>query len=223
MAISDQNRVFPAFLCLQGRACLLVGSGAEAVVKGRLLLEAGARLTIVSATLDPAFREEVQRGAVVWRDEPFQPDHLEGIWFAVSALSDETENARIFAEAERRRIFLNVVDRIQYCSMYWPAVISRPPVMAAFTTSGSSPALAGYLRRKMASVLPENIGLLARWLAEWRQKTNPRLPALQERIRFWRNLFDGGLAERFLSGDEKGAESMIGQAMEEEISSRTGQ
>ncbi len=208
----DEAHTFPAFLLLSDRSCLMLGGGSEAATKGAILLRAGARLTVVARELVPELEERAHRGEFTWLRESFRPEHLDGVWLVLSTLP-EAENARIYQETERRRILLNVVDQPRYCSFHWPARVERPPVIVAFSTAGSSPALAAYLRRRLEAWLHPDIGALARWLSVWRQRVAPRLSGLSARGRFWRRLLDRGLAERYLAGELTTAESMIREAI----------
>lgn len=207
------NALFPVFLDLAGRRCLLIGGERCAVEKGNALLASGAHVTVVAPRLATPLQEQMQAGRLRWLAEHFREEHMERVWFVVSTLSDEAKNRRIHAEANRRRLFLNVVDQPAFCTFHWPASLHRPPVNVAFSTGGTSPALAGYLRRKMETLLPEHITELAHWLAAWRTTIAPLLPDLTARGRLWRTLFDQGVAERFLSGDKTGADTMIHDAL----------
>lgn len=204
---------FPLFLQLTNRPCLLIGGGSSAVEKVNRLLRAGAQLTVVAPHLTRELQSQAEAGKLLWLSETFREAHLEGIWFAVSTLKNDSENRRIYAEANRRHIFLNVVDQPDFCTCHWPAALERPPVTVAFSTRGESPALASYLRRTMDKVLPDSLGELAHWLSAWRQRVQPLLPDLATRGQFWRLLLDQGVAERFLSGDRAGAEAMIQEAL----------
>lgn len=206
--------LFPAFLQLNNRPCLLVGGEKdESVEKGQILLQAGATLTVVSPRLAPKLQQLFKEGRLIWLQETIQSHHLDGVWFVLSTSDNEEENQFLYSETNRRTIFLNVVDKPDFCSCQWPAIIHQPPVMVAFSTLGTSPALAAYLRRQIQSLIPENIGIFANWLSVWRKKVSPKLPNLETKGRFWRALFDQGIAERFLSGDKSGAETMVHQAL----------
>lgn len=207
--------LFPVFLQLSNRPCLLIGGEGCAVEKGEALLAAGGCLTVVAPRLAVTLKDHAQAGRLTWFPETFQESHMEHTWFVVSTLRNVVENRRIFEAANRRCLFLNVVDQPEFCTFHWPATIHRPPVTVAFSTGGKSPALSGYLRRTMEGLLPENMGTLAHWLAAWRHSVSPLLPDLESRGRFWRTLFDRGLAECFLSGDKDGAETMIRDALEQ--------
>ncbi|MBF0629181.1 MAG: bifunctional precorrin-2 dehydrogenase/sirohydrochlorin ferrochelatase [Magnetococcales bacterium] len=200
----------PLFLRLSDRPCLLVGSEGEASRKGLALLNAGARLTIVAPRLDDPLAAAVRAGRATWDDQAFVPSHLDGMWLAVSASPDPVLNARIHAAAIERRVWLNVVDQPRFCTVIWPAVVERAPVTVAITTGGTAPALAGYLRRRIEAWLPARLGALAGKLSVWRQEVPGGLAA---RGRFWRDLLERGVAERFLDGDETGAEAMVRAAL----------
>ncbi|GAB0058924.1 Siroheme synthase [Candidatus Magnetaquicoccaceae bacterium FCR-1] len=204
--------LFPLFLRLNGRLCLLVAGGAEATRKGETLLAAGARLRILAHTLDAALDGAVRDGRAEWLRGPFDEGMLAGVWLVVSDSPDESLNARLHAATLERGIWLNVVDQPRFCTVIWPAVVERSPVTVAITTGGRAPALAGYIRRRIASVLPERLGPLAERLAEWRRAVPGGLAA---RGAFWKRLLDAGLAERFLNGDEAGAERMVREALRE--------
>lgn len=205
--------LWPIFIRLQGRAVLLLGGDGEAGRKGMALLSAGARLTIVAPALEGELLGEVLAGRAIWKRETFQPAHLEGMWLVVSVLVDATLNARLYAAAQESGVWLNVVDQPQFCTFIWPAVVERPPVLLAISTGGTSPALAGYLRRRLEVWLPVGIGPLAKRLSVWRESLAGDLPM---RARFWRELLEQGVAERFLDGDEAGATDMVQAALEKQ-------
>ncbi|MBF0418366.1 MAG: bifunctional precorrin-2 dehydrogenase/sirohydrochlorin ferrochelatase [Magnetococcales bacterium] len=204
------ERLLPLFLSLRDRLCLLIGGGDETTRKGEALLSAGARLRILAARLEDPLAAAVNAGRAEWLEGAFEPAMLDGVWLVVSAAPDEALNARLHAASLERRIWLNVVDQPRFCTVIWPAVVERSPVTVAITTGGRAPALAGYIRRRITAVLPERLGLLAERLALWRREVPGGLAA---RGAFWKRLLDGGLAERFLEGDEAGAERMVREAL----------
>ncbi|MBF0184193.1 MAG: hypothetical protein HQM06_07380 [Magnetococcales bacterium] len=206
--------LFPLFLQLTGRPCLLIGGGAVAEEKAARLLAAGARLTIVAPSLLPTLQRRAEQQELLWLAERFQAHHLNGMWFAVSTLQDASVNRYLFEEANRRHLFLNVVDLPHFCTCHWPASLERPPVTVAFSTAGTAPALAGYLRQLLEKTLPHRLGEVAEWISAWRQRVHPLLPDLEARGQFWRQLFAKGVVERFAAGEQEQAEQIIQQALQ---------
>ncbi|MBF0605839.1 MAG: bifunctional precorrin-2 dehydrogenase/sirohydrochlorin ferrochelatase [Nitrospirae bacterium] len=207
-----KDAFLPLFLDLKDRACLLVGSGEEAIRKGSLLLNAGACLRLVSPEgMAHSWPEDFQ-GRIRWCDTVFHPHHLDGIWLVVSTHLGRSVNEMIRKEAENRGIFVNVVDQPEFCSAIWPALISRPPVSVAISTGGTGPALSGWLRQRISERLPDDLGEMAQWFAHWRKMMASEFSSLEQRGDFWKGLFSDGLLDRFLSGDRVGAEQMIRDA-----------
>jgi siroheme synthase-like protein len=144
--------LFPAFLKLAGRRVLLVGGGPVALAKGRSLREAGAVIAVVAPEVSPELRaiaDEVQTRA-------FAPADLAGAWFVVAA-APPAVNRQVQAAAEARCLFVNAVDDPAAATAYAAAVIRRGPLTVAFSTGGSTPALAGLIREGLESLLPDEV------------------------------------------------------------------
>ena len=169
--------LLPVFLKLRGRKVLLVGGGRVASTKLETLLGTEARVTIVA----PETREDVCRPGVEIRRRAFEPDDLNGVWFAVAAATPEV-NRQVEAAAETRRVFVNAADDPLAATAFLGAVIRRADVAVAISTSGRSPALAALLREAIEALLPdeEEVGS---WLtaadalrAKWRQASAIPIP-----------------------------------------------
>ena len=166
--------LLPVFLKLRGRKVLLVGGGRVASTKLETLLETGARVTVVA----PEIREDVCRPGVIVRRRPFEPDDLNGVWFAVAAATPEV-NRQVEAAAEACRVFVNAADDPVAATAFLGAVIRRADVTVAISTSGRSPALAALLREAIESLLPDEAEASS-WLAaaqgqraKWRRLAVP--------------------------------------------------
>ncbi|MBF0454537.1 MAG: hypothetical protein HQL72_06925 [Magnetococcales bacterium] len=203
--------VIPQFLQLTNRPCLMLGDNQEAITKGRVLMEAGAELRVMAA--DPKRWPSDLAQQITWISGPLQPQQLDDVWLVVSTLEEKSINQQLFSLCQARHIFLNTVDQPQFCSFIWPAVVKKPPFIIAISTAGRGPALAGWLRRKLERELPDNLGELANWFAHWRKKTAPSFSTLQQRGKFWRDLFDAGLLDIYLSGRVNRAEKRIKKAL----------
>jgi precorrin-2 dehydrogenase / sirohydrochlorin ferrochelatase len=141
--------LFPIFLKLEGRNCLVVGGGPVGESKVRSLLAAGARVTLVAPQITAALKQQAVRGLIVWKPREFAATDLEGAVIVIAASADDQVNQLIFDEAERRSILCNAVDQPSRCHFYFPAVVRRGALQIAISTGGLSPSLAKRLRQDL--------------------------------------------------------------------------
>lgn len=136
----------PIFCQLRNRDCLLVGGGDVAERKARLLLEAGARLTVNALTFAPQFDVWAQEGMLTQVQGEFDESLLDTCWLTIAATDNDDVNQRVSDACEARRIFCNVVDAPKEASFIMPSIIDRSPLMIAVSSGGRSPVLARLLR-----------------------------------------------------------------------------
>jgi precorrin-2 dehydrogenase/sirohydrochlorin ferrochelatase len=163
---------YPAVLNVRGRLCLVVGGGALAARKVKALAAAGARVTVVAPRVAPGWRRPA---GVALKRRAFRPGDLRPRpWLVFAATDDEAVNARVSRLCAQRGIWVNVVDRPALCSFIVPAVARRGELSVAVSTGGASPALAGYVARKIRTFLGPEYGRLAYAL----KKARPQLLSL---------------------------------------------
>ena len=141
--------LFPMFLKLEGRRCLVVGAGTVAEGKISSLLLSGAEVRVVAPSANGAVREWVRTGAIGWENREFSPADLDRAFLVIVATSSKEVNQAVFREAQSRRVLCNVVDDPEHCDFYYPAVVRRGQLQIAISTAGESPALAQKLRREL--------------------------------------------------------------------------
>jgi precorrin-2 dehydrogenase / sirohydrochlorin ferrochelatase len=142
-------KLFPMFLKLSARPCLVIGAGTVAESKIASLMEARGRVRVVAPEATPQVRSWVQSKGIEWHQRPFQPDDLEGMFLVIAATSSTELHERIFEEARRRGVLCNVVDVPALCDFYYPSVVQRGALQIAISTAGQSPALAQRLRKEL--------------------------------------------------------------------------
>ncbi len=164
------EKLFPMFLKLSNRPCLVVGAGAIAESKIASLLDAGGHVRVVAPEATPQVRTWAQSKALEWHQRPFEPADLDGMFLVIAATSSTELHERIFKEATRRAVLCNIVDVPSLCDFYYPSVVQRGALQIAISTAGQSPALAQRLRKQLeAQFGPEYEQWLA-YLAEARDK-----------------------------------------------------
>jgi precorrin-2 dehydrogenase/sirohydrochlorin ferrochelatase len=141
--------LFPMFVRLQGRPCLVVGAGNVAESKISGLLEAGASVAVVAPQANATVVEWARAGRIGWEQRGFASTDLDGVVLVVAATSSSALNDTIFHEARKRKVLCNAVDDPEHCDFYYPAVVRRGALQLAISTAGLSPALAQRLRREL--------------------------------------------------------------------------
>jgi precorrin-2 dehydrogenase/sirohydrochlorin ferrochelatase len=140
--------LFPMFVKLEGRSCLVVGAGTIAEGKIRSLLESGAIVCVISPRATPRVHEWAATCAIKWLRRRFERDDLDGKFLVIAATSSAKVNARVFEEARRRKVLCNSVDDPPHCDFFYAAVVRRGDLQIAISTNGKSPALAQRLRKR---------------------------------------------------------------------------
>ncbi len=155
--------LFPMFLKLTARRCVVVGAGAIAESKIESLLAAEAQVTVVAPEALPRVREWAEGGDIEWVRREYREGDLESAFLAVAATATPEVNRAVFAEATERGVLMNAVDDPPFCDFYFPSIVKRGELQIAISTAGESPALAQRLRKEINAALPLNVG---EWLME---------------------------------------------------------
>lgn len=210
---------YPVTLDLDGRRCLVFGGGATAEEKVRGLLEAGAAVTVVAASVTPGLGDLGSAGAVSVIHRDYTEGDLDGAFLAIAATGDRSLNARIHAEASAGRVLLNAVDDVEHCDFAAPAIVRSGALALAISTGGKAPALARRLREQLSTEFGPEWGALVEVLAEARLAAGPRTVDFAAWADRWSRALDRDLIGMIRAGNRAGAvdavrEVLAGQALE---------
>jgi len=157
---------YPVFLNLDRIPVLVVGGGRIGWRKAEGLLDAGAIVRLVGA--DISEHVDVDRivdagGEVITAS--FDDCHLERQRLVVTATGNLETDAAISDAARARSIWTNAADQPVDCELILPAITRAGRVTAAISTDGASPALAGFVRDRVAEILAAGVAEIADTLA----------------------------------------------------------
>jgi len=155
--------LFPAFLKLSGRRCVVVGAGPVAQEKIEGLLRAEADVRVIAPRATRRIRDWARAGKIHWAARGFRVSDFTGAFLVVAATSSPKLHAQIYRQARRCGVLCNVVDDPEHCDFYYGAVVRRGELQIAISTGGQSPALAQRLRKQMERKFGKEY---ARWLQE---------------------------------------------------------
>ncbi|KAL4865365.1 hypothetical protein BDV12DRAFT_174756 [Aspergillus spectabilis] len=162
---------------------ILVVGGGE-VAAGRILhaLNADAKVTIVSPASglneEVAFR--VSEGQVTHVDRNFEPSDLEGADMVLCAIDDPEASTQVWKLCKERRIPANIADVPPECDFYFGSVHRDGPLQVMVSTNGNGPKLASMVRKKIADILPDNMGAAIENVGKLRKKLREVAPSQQE-------------------------------------------
>ncbi len=203
----------PLFIKIKQRPCLVVGGGAVAARKVRVLLARGARVTVVAPELSP----ELQRlqAQFVWQNDVFSESYLDDQFLVVAATDNTEVNALVYQLANQRGLLVNKADDSKRSAVIFPSIVERLPMQVAFSTGGDAPWLARLLRARLDALLPKHWGQLSQVAGKLRQKVKRTLDSSDARRRFWARTQDDSTLNAFLKqGNLAAAERWLEQEMQ---------
>ncbi|HUY29998.1 MAG TPA: bifunctional precorrin-2 dehydrogenase/sirohydrochlorin ferrochelatase [Acidimicrobiales bacterium] len=186
---------YPIALLLDGRPCLVVGGGPVARRKIDGLLAAGARVTVVA----PHVIDEIADLDVRVERRGYRAGEAASYFLVVTATGRPGVDRRVFSDADASGVLVNAADDLPGCSFILPAVVRRGPVSVAVSSDGTSPALATWLRDRVAALVGPEVAHLAELLGEARAALRSGGGSCEGRP--WRELLDGRLAALVSEGD----------------------
>jgi len=205
-------RYLPLFLDLQRQAVLVVGGGVVAERKVRLLLDSGARVSVVAPRLGVALARRAARGEIEHLPREFTEPDVAGHRLVIATTNDAAVNRAIAAAAGRRGVFVNVVDDAANSSAIMPAIVDRSPLLVAISSGGTAPMLARRVRAQLEAMLDSSWTRLAVLLQRWRGRIRAAIHDLAARRQFYDRLLDGPVARLVRDRREGEAEqSLAGQ------------
>jgi len=219
--MNEQTKTFPLyplFLKLSGRPCLVVGGGHVAERKIEGLLDAGAAVTVISPEATEPLRQLAQQGRIAWQRKPFAATDLEGEFLAVAATDDQSVNSSIAAVCRARGILVNVADEPGFCDYVVPAVLRRGSLSIAVSTEGKSPLLARKLLADLEQIITEPYGEFLELLGRQREIIKKTVPDILRREAIFRSLVYSDILDLLAAGKRQEAEERIQQC----ISSQQG-
>jgi precorrin-2 dehydrogenase/sirohydrochlorin ferrochelatase len=157
------SSLFPMFLKLEGKRCLVVGAGNVGEPKIGGLIDTGARIRVIALRASEMVQGWAQAGKITLVLRAFDADDLDGTSLAVVATDSRTLNESIYRAAQQRGVLCNVVDDPEYCDFYYPAVVRRGDLQIAISTNGRSPSLSQKLRQQLERQFGPGY---AHWVAE---------------------------------------------------------
>ncbi|MDP1808972.1 MAG: bifunctional precorrin-2 dehydrogenase/sirohydrochlorin ferrochelatase [Actinomycetota bacterium] len=201
--------MYPIFLDLTNRKCIVVGAGEVAERKINALLNAGADILVIGPTATAAIRQLAESGKVARSERDFIPGDLDGAFLVIAATDDRRTNELVYREAGRRGTLVNVVDAPELCNFFVPAVVERGRLKVAISTGGASPALAAKLRARFERELGPEYADYVEVIDDFRRRVIKRVADPAERKRAYERLFASDLLDQVKRGAKIDIETLV--------------
>ena len=213
-------QLYPVFLDLRQRACVVFGGGAPAEEKVRGLLAAGAQVTVFAPRLASELAALAEEGRIAHRQREYRRGDLEGAFVAIACGQPPETAKAIWQEALERNVLINTVDDPPHCAFLAPSIVRRGDLAVAISTSGKAPALAVRLRQRLEKDLGEEYGRFLSLAGAVREGFAQHRPDFSERRELWYRLVDSDVFDLLRQGDETAARNrfveILGVAPEHE-------
>ncbi|MFE6307438.1 uroporphyrinogen-III C-methyltransferase [Nocardiopsis sp. NPDC057823] len=135
-------------LRLHDRDVLVIGGGRVAQRRVPVLLQAGARVTVVSPAVSAALEDLAAAGRITWTARAYEPGDVAGPgapahWLVHAATDDPRVNAAVAAEAEAARIWCVRADDRHASAAWTPASGQEGGITVGVVASGDPRRSAG--------------------------------------------------------------------------------
>ncbi|HEV2685503.1 MAG TPA: bifunctional precorrin-2 dehydrogenase/sirohydrochlorin ferrochelatase [Actinomycetota bacterium] len=140
---------YPAILMLDGRLGVVIGGGAVGERKVRTLLEAGAKVKVITDVATPRLEKLAEQDKIELHVRPYQRGDLKGAAVVIASTDDRDVNQAIYEESLDEGVPVNVVDDPPHCTFIAPSIVRRGDLMIAISTGGTNPAMAVRIRERL--------------------------------------------------------------------------
>lgn len=139
-------KYYPLATKLTEKLVVVIGGGEVAERKINSLLESAAKILLVSPEVTPKLRRLVAQKNIRWIRRKVLRKDIAGSYIIICATDDNEVNEEVSRWAQKRKTWINVVDKTVLCDFISPAVIRKDNCIIAVYTDGKDPKLSRDLK-----------------------------------------------------------------------------
>jgi uroporphyrin-III C-methyltransferase/precorrin-2 dehydrogenase/sirohydrochlorin ferrochelatase len=212
----DRLATLPLFFALDGRRAVVVGGNEAAAWKAELLSAAGATVDVRDP--DPcaameALAADPPGGSVSIERQPWTPACFSGAALVVAAAGDDDEARQVQAAALAAGVPVNVIDKPEFCTFQFGAIVNRSPLVVGISTNGAAPIFGQAVRSRIEALIPVGFGSWGDAAKRWRDDLKRFALGAGVRRRFWERFADLALAEPDRTPQPRDREALLAQAI----------
>jgi len=179
---------FPAYIKIDNKKVLIVGGGKIAKDKLIHLLDFTKNISIIATKISDEIKTIAFKNNLSTTERKYEKNNINGYDIVIIAVDEVKIQKDIFIEASKKHILCNAVDSVDYCDFIFPSYIKKGDLTISVSTSGSSPAVAKYLRKYIEQILPDGIDNFLVNMKNYRKKLPKgalRMKYLDEKARLF--------------------------------------
>lgn len=192
---------FPILLKLEDRLCLVVGGGFVAERRIAALLEAKAKVKVVSPRLTDAIARWAEQGLIVAEQRPYEPADQAGAYLVVAATDSVEVNDAVWQLAQKSNQLINMAERSERGDFIVPSVVRRGKLVIAVSTLGASPSVAASIRRQLERSFGQEYEVYLDFLSEFRLKVQELVKDTKVRQEWFRAVLQADLLGMIHKGE----------------------
>jgi precorrin-2 dehydrogenase/sirohydrochlorin ferrochelatase len=205
--------LFPIFISLAGKSCLVIGGGQVAERKIADLSIYEANIKVISPEVEDRIRQWWSEGLIEWQAREFKDSDLDNVFMVFVATNDAAVNRKVVEQCRHRGILVNAVDDPPNCDFYVPAVVRRNSLVIGISTEGKSPLYARKLKEQLEQLIGEEYGQFVDILGEQREYIKQAIPDIEMRKKVFQALVDSDILDLLKSGDGERVKERMEECM----------
>jgi precorrin-2 dehydrogenase/sirohydrochlorin ferrochelatase len=137
---------------------VVVGGGVAATKTVEALLNADARLTVISPQVTGVIEKLARAGHLQLVSRPYARGDLRGFYLAYAATGLPAVDEQIARDAESEHVLLGVADRPSLGDFLNPSIVQRGDLTIAISTNGKSRGFAQLIKKKLERLIGPEYG-----------------------------------------------------------------
>jgi precorrin-2 dehydrogenase/sirohydrochlorin ferrochelatase len=178
---------------MQNLKVLVVGGGYIATEKLEKLIDFTTQITVIALRVEDQAQNIIDKYELTLQQRAYKMGDIEGFDIVIVATDTVELHEEIYKESRGCRTLVNSVDNTDYCDFIFPSYVQKGDLTIAFSTGGSSPAFAKYIRRHFEKIIPNTVGEFLKKMKSLRTT----MPKGKERMRYFDEMVEKYFKENF--------------------------
>lgn len=200
--------LYPIYVDLKGKTCVVAGGGKVAERKISTLLKCGCKIVVIAPSITDKISKLADKNKIIWYERTLLQKDIKNCFLVIGATSDKKVNKEIYKFAEKNNKLVNVVDDPKLCNFIVPATLKKGPLYISVSTSGKSPVLAALIRDDLKNIYTKEYGKFLGLLGKFREEFKKNYKS-EERKKIIKNILDEGAINLIKNRKIKEAEELI--------------